>query len=534
MMKQSKALPGLEDKSSSPPPGDEDDGGDDLAQALAANELETQKTRAALDKRTKADKEEVRKAMAANELENQKIRDARDQRIKADREEIRKAMAANELENQKIQDTLDQRNKADKEEIRKAMAASRYAATKASADTETAEEKELRKAMKASKNLVHDSPRSSQDNEEEMQRAMELSKLESHPPALPDASDDEDFKRILEASMKEAADHEQRLKEAREGKKREKEIVEESKRTVQDDKKKRLEAAKVADEDYQKQRKEAMWENIAEYKAKKVNRKNALAYRKKREIEIAEEERERIRLEREQLARANNQDATAMRASGQRSGGRYGGRPGGLQPVLEDMTPEEAEQIRQAEALSLGDQGPGSTPTVTEVGWGEENTPPSYPEINRRENRKILDPELWTTSTRDIALPGKKIPMTPEVKNEMIQHGARINVQYGEKNESPDAPKPPKYKRTGKSEEKKALAAMIKPSKQTQKSRTTDIVDDHVRGNLERDFGHRMAPQFYDEVPLARMDDETRRQTREAQIRGNRNAFRNNPISRLF
>lgn len=474
--KTSAPISGGRDKSLSPPPGNEDDGEDDLARAFAASKLEKKKN----------------------------------------------------------QDAREKVKKAGEEEMRKVMAASKHTAAKTSRDTEDAEKEEMRKALEASKSTVQDRPLASQDNEEEIRRAIELSVLDSHPPALQDASDNEDYKKLLEVSVKEAAEHAQKLKEAREGKKRAKEVIEESKRTVQDDKRKRLEIAKLADQDYEKKKKEAVWENIAEYKAKKLNRQKALAYKKKRDKEIVEEERERIRLEREQLARANGQDASGMRDSGQRSGGRYGGRPGGLQPVLDEMTPEEAEQLRQAEALSLGDQGPGSTPTVTEVGWCIEKMPPSYPDINRRENRKILDPNLWTTSTRDIAQPGERIPMTPELKNEMIQHGARTNVMYGERNESPDAPKPPKYKRTGKKEEKKALAAIIKPSKPTHKTKATEIVDNQVRGNPERDYGHRMAPQMYGDMGVARMDHETRRQTREAQIQGNRNAFRNNPISRLF
>lgn len=395
---------------------------------------------------------------------------------------------------------------------------------------------EIRKAIAASTSAAMQvaPPPGYTDDEEQLRHIMELSQQDPRTPLAPqDASDDEEFKKLLEASIQEAADHERRLKEARKGKQREREILDESRRTEQEDKKKRKEAQKLAEVEYQQQKKDAMWENRAEYQAKKLARNDFQAREKRRAKEIAQEERERLQAEREQQARAAGQDPSMMRNSGQRSGGRYGGRPGRHRPTMDDDENDPAlqAQLRQAAAASLGDQGPGSDPTIDEIGWAPEDMPPPYQEIDRPENRKVLDDKRYTTTSRDISQPGEKMRITPEIKNQMVQFGCRQNIEYGEKNDDFGGFKVPKYKRFGDAAEKKALATLVKPppSMPKAKAKAKDVLERPT--NNYQIFGDRIRPQVYNGQQLETLNDAVRARTRAHQVE-QRQAL-NRPFSRI-
>ena len=415
-------------------------------------------------------------------------------------------------------------------DMRKAMEASKRAAKKAPARKEWVEdEKSLQEALKATKRAAKKAPRHpNNDEEEELRRILELSQQETHRPSAQQDDDDEELKRILEASKQDASEHEARLKEARAQKAREQEVLKDSNRTLEEDRKRQKAAQKLAEEEYQKQKRDAIWENKAEWKSKQARRKQATAWEKQRAREIAEEQRESRRAEREQQARAAAQDAAATRNSGQRAGGQYWGRPGRLHTVREDDDDDAGfqEQLRAAQAASLGDTGAQSIPTIDEEGWAIEDMPPSYPEINRSQNRTVLNPEKYTTSTRDIAKGGSKIPLTDQLKKEMIQYACRMRVAAGEALESPNDPKPPAYKKTGSKAEAKALKKLVTSAVAARKTTATAIVDHQVRQNNNRDFGHREAAQGW-------MNDQNRRDLQQQQARDRRENVMNRPFTRI-
>ena len=413
----------------------------------------------------------------------------------------------------------------DEKSLREAVEATKRAAKKAPIHKEWVEdEKSLREAMEATKRAAKSAPQHPNgDDEEEMRRVLELSQQESHQPSA-NSDDDEELKKILEASMQEASEHEARLKEARAQKAREKEVLKDSKRTLEEDKKRQKAAQQLADEEYQKQKRDAILENKAEWKSKQARRKQVTAWERQRAKEIADEQREARRAEREQQARAASQDAAATRNSGQRAGGRYHGGPGRLHAIREDDDEGDAEfqeQLRAAQAASLGDTGAQSIPTIDEEGWAIEDMPPSYQDINRKKNRTILNPEKYTTSTRDIAKGGSKVPLTDQLKQEMIQYECRMRVAAGEALESPNDPKAPAYKKTGSKAEARALRGLISPTAPARKTKATAIVDNQVRQNHNRDFGQRW------------MNEQDRRDVQQNQARTRRENAMNRPFSRI-
>ena len=464
-------------------------------------------------------------------------------RFREDAAGIRKAMAASEKEAAKQQAKAKNAKKKEEDEYRRILETSRREAKKAANTKKPDDEEALRKALAASKledKRAAKKPKTG-DDDEELRKVLELSKQDSGPSLEPE--DEAMLKGIIEMSLKtkkqDEAARQARLKEAREGKKKEEStIISESVKSHAEDRKKRREAEKATEEEFRKETAEAKLANKNENIIKDEQRKHYLARQRQRAREIREEERKQQREEREQQARAAGRDPTAVRDSGQRFGGLYGGPPGRLQPFRdEDNDPAFQEQMRLAAAASLGDAGPGSDPTVNEAGWAPEDMPPMYHERDLKGNKKILNHEQWTTTSRDPGTPGEKVNLTKELRDQMIQYSARMRVEIGESELLP-SDKAPKYEKYGTKKEKPASVAALKKVLKAEappKTKAIEIVQHQARQPNWRDFGDRIRPQMngMPNVNTEEVRNRLVREQREGRAAVNR-PFRNIPGARQW